>query len=286
MGINYYFIRAVYSWPEIKDNPTFPVRGDNNERHLNPEILHVTHIKQLAITCLGKCQLLCDSGLFIFFFRWLGWHSITLLLMCHRWQSDKNGSKLYKTHAFEEKDISRPLLSLSSCRGWRTGLACMTPSSPPSAISPFSSCSSCPQWCQAGHGGCIFTFLLSMLATLSNFMFKVVHHLCPWHLPANPDTCSQGTHLQNSWQAWGFDMEELFQPWQTNAFSHINLPLSKGGQGFCLSKRGNEHWPAWMVGEYASAVTTIILKCFNRQHLWMKKLQKGSAYCTNHVLVQ
>ena len=27
MGINYYFIRAVYDWSEeIKENPTFPVR--------------------------------------------------------------------------------------------------------------------------------------------------------------------------------------------------------------------------------------------------------------------
>ena len=169
MGINYYFIRAVYSWPEIKDNPTFPVRGDSNEWHLNPDFLCVTHIKQLQLqlpylALENSC--FCDIGHFSCSFRWLGWHSTTLLLMCPRWQSDKNGSKLYKTHAFEEKDISRPLLSLSSCRGWRTGWACTMPSSPPSAISPFSSCSSCPQWCPAGHGGCIFTFLLSMLATL------------------------------------------------------------------------------------------------------------------------
>ena len=46
--------------------------------------------------------------------------------------------------------------------------------------------------------------------------------------------------------------------------SATNLPIFKGGQGFCLSKRGNEHWPSGMVGEYASAVTTFTLKCFNR----------------------
>ena len=28
MGINYYFIRAVYEWPELEDNPTYPVRED------------------------------------------------------------------------------------------------------------------------------------------------------------------------------------------------------------------------------------------------------------------
>ena len=25
MGINYYFIRAVYEWPELEKNPTYPV---------------------------------------------------------------------------------------------------------------------------------------------------------------------------------------------------------------------------------------------------------------------
>ena len=31
MGINYYFIRAVYDWSEeIKENPTFPVRIQKN----------------------------------------------------------------------------------------------------------------------------------------------------------------------------------------------------------------------------------------------------------------
>ena len=31
MGINYYFIRAVFEWPELKENPTYPVREDINK---------------------------------------------------------------------------------------------------------------------------------------------------------------------------------------------------------------------------------------------------------------
>ena len=34
MGINYYFIRAVYEWPELEENPTYPVREDMNEWYL------------------------------------------------------------------------------------------------------------------------------------------------------------------------------------------------------------------------------------------------------------
>ena len=61
MGINYYFIRAVYDWSEeIKENPTFPVR-------IQQDIIIVCKI-------LGK--MLKES-----YFRLLGWLSTTLLLM-------------------------------------------------------------------------------------------------------------------------------------------------------------------------------------------------------------
>ena len=96
MGINYYFIRAVYSWPEIKDNPTFPVRGDSNEWHLNPDFLCVTRIKQLqlAIPCLGKYLLLWRwSLLMLFQVTWLAqYYTAVDVPQVTKWQ---NCSKVY-----------------------------------------------------------------------------------------------------------------------------------------------------------------------------------------------
>ena len=55
MGINYYFIRAVYPWPEIKENPTFPVRKDFNQWYLARSWTFAHYLATwIIIICIGK----------------------------------------------------------------------------------------------------------------------------------------------------------------------------------------------------------------------------------------